>query len=127
MDKPSPTWSDDASSISADASTGAANGAAMPVLREIRRWCACARWANRRMLAACDTLDTEALRRDVGSSFGSVLGTLEHVYGADWLWLQRWQGRSPTAWPARHSHRAPNRQTTSTGTFLLNWKRGHFY
>ena len=62
MDKPSPTGSDDASSTSADASTGAATGAATPALLAIGRWFACARWANRQMLAACDTIDTERAR-----------------------------------------------------------------
>lgn len=71
------------------------------VLHQIKRWYAYARWANGHMLTACDTLDSESLRRDVGISFGSVLGTLEHMFGADWIWLERWQGRSPASWPAK--------------------------
>lgn len=28
-------------------------------------------------------------------------GTLAHMLGAEWLWLERWRGGSPTAVPAR--------------------------
>ncbi len=73
----------------------------MPVMHGIKRWYAYAHWANGHMLTACDTLDSESLQRDVGISFGSVLGTLEHMFGADWIWLERWQGRSPASWPAK--------------------------
>jgi uncharacterized damage-inducible protein DinB len=53
------------------------------------------------MLGACETLTPEALGREQGTSFGSVLGTLEHLYGADWVWMERWQGRIPTGFPAK--------------------------
>jgi uncharacterized damage-inducible protein DinB len=29
-----------------------------------------------------------------------VQGTLAHLYGADWVWLERFHGRSPRAMPA---------------------------
>jgi uncharacterized damage-inducible protein DinB len=74
-----------------------------PVLNEIRRWYRYANWANTLMFDACATLDSAALTRDVGSSFGSVIGTLEHIYAADWLWLERWLGRSHGAFPATGS------------------------
>ncbi|HEY3288085.1 MAG TPA: DinB family protein [Gemmatimonadaceae bacterium] len=70
------------------------------LLHEIRRWYAYADWANAHMLDACDTLDPAALTREMGTSFGSVLGTLQHLYGADWVWSERFLGRSPTAGPA---------------------------
>jgi uncharacterized damage-inducible protein DinB len=28
-----------------------------------------------------------------------VQGTIVHTMGADWVWLERWQGRSPARWP----------------------------
>ena len=38
--------------------------------------------------------------RDLGASFGSIRGTLLHVYGADRVWLARWRGDSPSVpWP----------------------------
>jgi len=71
------------------------------LLNEIRRWFAYTRWANDHMLDACETVDPTALSRDVGASFGSLHGTLEHLYSADWVWLERFQGRNPSSWPAR--------------------------
>src|SRR5258708_37083273 len=35
----------------------------------------------------------------MGSSFGSVRDTLAHLYGAEWIWLERFQGRSPSSLP----------------------------
>jgi uncharacterized damage-inducible protein DinB len=57
-------------------------------------------WANHRALGSCSTLNTEQFTRDLGSSFRSVRDTLAHIYGAEWLWLERWQGRIPSALPA---------------------------
>lgn len=56
-------------------------------------------WATDRVLAAAATLSHEQLTRDVGGSFPSVLATLAHILHADWIWLSRWQGASPTGWP----------------------------
>jgi uncharacterized damage-inducible protein DinB len=33
------------------------------------------------------------------SSFPSVLATLAHMVGAEWVWLTRWRGGSPTSTP----------------------------
>lgn len=50
---------------------------------------------------AAAALDAEAYVRDLASSsFGSAHGTLVHILGADWIWLQRWKGDSPGALPA---------------------------
>ena len=49
------------------------------------------RWASRRLVAATSTLPVELLTRDLGVSFHSVLGTLQHILWAEWLWLGRWQ------------------------------------
>ncbi len=59
-----------------------------------------AEWATARLLAAAATLDAAAWARDLGGSFPTLGGTLAHVVGAEWLWLQRWQGAEPTAEPA---------------------------
>lgn len=56
-------------------------------------------WANRRVCEACRALNDEQCTRDLGSSFASVRDTLAHILGAEWLWLERWQGRSPGALP----------------------------
>ena len=52
-------------------------------------------WANHRVLDAAARLTTEQLLRPLGSSFTSVRDTLVHVLFAEWLWLERWEGRSP--------------------------------
>jgi len=56
-------------------------------------------WARDRQLEACATLAEEQFLRPVGSSFSSVRDTLAHLVGVEWLWLERWQGRSPRALP----------------------------
>jgi uncharacterized damage-inducible protein DinB len=58
------------------------------------------RWATDRTLESVQALDAEELARPIGGSFGSVQSTLAHLYGADWVWLERWNGRSPAALPA---------------------------
>jgi len=62
---------------------------------EIRHLFAYTEWANERVLSAAETLPLEELLRDVRISHKSILGTLLHVAGADWMWLERWHGNSP--------------------------------
>ena len=57
-------------------------------------------WANERSLGACATLTPEQFTRDLGSSFRSVRDTLAHISGAQWIWIERLNGRSPSALPA---------------------------
>ena len=52
-------------------------------------------WANGLALIAEAELSAENLRRDVGISHGSIFGTLLQMAGAEWIWLERWHGRSP--------------------------------
>ena len=54
-------------------------------------------WADRRLLDVCSTLPNEQFTRDLGSSFRSVRDTLAHLYGAEWVWNERIEGRSPTS------------------------------
>ena len=53
-------------------------------------------WANDLAMVAANQLPDESLRRDVGISHQSILGTLVHMAGAEWIWQERWNGRSPT-------------------------------
>jgi uncharacterized damage-inducible protein DinB len=55
------------------------------------------RWATRRLLDAAEALAPDELRRDLKSSFPSLIDTLTHMIGAEWVWLQRWKGTSPSA------------------------------
>jgi uncharacterized damage-inducible protein DinB len=56
-------------------------------------------WANRREMDAAAALSNEQFTRQMGSSFSSVRDTLAHIYGAEWVWLERFQGRSPASLP----------------------------
>jgi uncharacterized damage-inducible protein DinB len=53
-------------------------------------------WANDLAMDAASKLPDEGLLRDVGISHRSIFGTLVHMAGAEWIWLERWNGRSPT-------------------------------
>lgn len=53
-------------------------------------------WANDLVLQAAEKLTAEQLLQDVGISHHSILGTLAHMAGAEWIWLERWHGRSHT-------------------------------
>jgi len=41
----------------------------------------------------------EQFTTPLGSSFSSVRDTLAHIWGCEWLWLERFQGRSPASLP----------------------------
>lgn len=62
---------------------------------EVRHLFAYTEWANARVLGAAGNLSADELRRDVHISHTSILGTLLHIAGADWIWLERWRGNSP--------------------------------
>jgi uncharacterized damage-inducible protein DinB len=52
-------------------------------------------WANELAMEAAAKLSNEDFCRHVGISHGSIFGTLTHMAGAEWIWLERWHGRSP--------------------------------
>jgi len=52
-------------------------------------------WANDLAINAATNLSDEHLRRDFGISHKSIFGTLVHMAGAEWIWWERWNGRSP--------------------------------
>jgi len=58
-------------------------------------------WANRRLWEVAAALGEDVARREIGRqfSFPTLKGMFAHLYGADWAWLQRWRGTSPTALP----------------------------
>ena len=64
-------------------------------LSDIRHLFDYTEWANDLAMTAADELPDEDLRRDLGISHKSIFGTLLHMAGAEWIWLERWHGRSP--------------------------------
>src|SRR6476646_11754413 len=52
-------------------------------------------WENDLAMNAAGQLSDDNLRRDFQISHHSIFGTLVHMAGAEWIWLERWNGRSP--------------------------------
>jgi uncharacterized damage-inducible protein DinB len=54
------------------------------------------RWANRRLFGVTVALGEDVAGREVGPHFSypTLRRMFTHVYGADWLWLNRWRGGS---------------------------------
>jgi uncharacterized damage-inducible protein DinB len=71
----------------------------MTRLDEIRELYDYNAWAMRRMFDATDALSEEEFTRDLKNSFPSIRDTLVHTVGAEWVWLTRWRGTSPTSFP----------------------------
>jgi len=57
-------------------------------------------WANTRILDTAAALDRAQLLAATGPGGESIRDTLVHTLGAQWLYLERWQGRSPRVMPA---------------------------
>ena len=64
-------------------------------LTDIRHLFDYTEWANELAMDAAAKLSDDNFRRDVGISHKSIFGTLVHMAGAEWIWLERWNGRSP--------------------------------
>jgi len=71
-------------------------------------------WANDLVQDAAAQLTDQQLRAKVGISHGSIFGTLLHMAGAEWIWLERWHGhspRGPEAWSAWKVETCPDLRT----------------
>lgn len=74
-------------------------------------------WQNRSLYAAADRLSDDQRHEDRGAFFGSIYGTLSHLYWADTIWMARFTGgEKPTltlketvnfeaGWPALQEER----------------------
>jgi len=56
-------------------------------------------WARDRLLEAVERLTPEQFTQTIENSFPSVRDTLVHLWGAEVVWLARWEGNSPTGLP----------------------------
>src|SRR5678816_3426483 len=65
-------------------------------LSDIQQLLTYTEWANDLAMEAAARLPDEGLHRDFGISHKSIFGTLVHMAGAEWIWLERWNGNSPT-------------------------------
>jgi uncharacterized damage-inducible protein DinB len=59
------------------------------------------RWANRRLLDVTAALGEDVAAREVGPQFSAptLKAMFAHIYGADYVWLERWRGTSPPRLP----------------------------
>jgi uncharacterized damage-inducible protein DinB len=67
---------------------------------DLRDLVAYSEWATARLVDALRKLPDAARRRRDDSAFGSLHGTFSHLVAAEWIWLERWQGRSPATPPS---------------------------
>ena len=56
-------------------------------------------WATNKLIDAAEKVDATNIQKDLGTSFGSLYGTLVHIYGAQFIWLARWKGATPAGLP----------------------------
>lgn len=54
-------------------------------------------WANQRILHAAEGVGGAQFAATVFPHHNSLRGTLVHTLAAEWIWLSRWQGISPSA------------------------------
>jgi uncharacterized damage-inducible protein DinB len=66
----------------------------------LRNYVAYNLWANTRILDKLATVPGEYWTSEQKSSFPSIMATLLHMYGAEYIWHGRLQGTSATRWPA---------------------------
>ena len=56
-------------------------------------------WAHERIFTALRQLSDEQYTRTLVSSYPTIRETMSHMMFAEWLWLERMKGQSPTAQP----------------------------
>ncbi|TND09984.1 MAG: DinB family protein [Bacteroidetes bacterium] len=59
-------------------------------------------WANSKLAELLMTLDPALYDRELKSSFPSIRKTVNHIWGAEFIWLERLKGNSPTEFPGKN-------------------------
>lgn len=98
-------------------------------LADIRRLFDYTEWANDLAIDAAAQLSDEHLQRDFNISHRSIFGTLVHTAGADWIWWERWNGRSPRkeeAWSLWSTQSCPDIATLRERWHNLCQERAQF-
>ena len=73
-------------------------------------------WGRDRLMALAETRHDSQLDRTFEMGEGSLRKTLEHLFGAEWTWLQRCKGRSP-------AHGECPRDFTSMAALWDQWRQ----
>ena len=68
-------------------------------LGDLNTWLDYHYWARDVILEAVEPLSAEQFTRPIESSFKSVRDTVAHMYGAEWLWYDRWIGNLSATMP----------------------------
>lgn len=58
-------------------------------------------WANENLITLFQTVDDALISQHVESSFPSIRNTLLHIWDAEFLWLERLNGHSPSDFPSK--------------------------
>lgn len=72
----------------------------MPDLESLRAILRYSDAANQKVLSAAQRLADEQLDRRFEMGMGTLRRTLVHIYNGEHVWLQRWQRKVETRWPA---------------------------
>lgn len=51
-------------------------------------------WATQEMFQSISSVDDASIERNLGTSFGSLHGTLNHMFAADRIWIDRLNGKT---------------------------------
>jgi len=82
-------------------------------------------WANDRLLRAIAGTPPDVFTRDLGGgSFRSIRDVVAHIASADWIWLERWNGGSPSSLPAWYG--SDSRETLLAQLEAIAAARGAF-
>ena len=73
------------------------NAEATVIGKELTRLYHYDEWATNKLIDAAEKLDSARLKKDLGTSFGSLHGTLVHILAAQTVWLLRWKGSQPSS------------------------------
>lgn len=66
----------------------------MNYLADLRLMSQYNQWMNQKVYRAALNMDNKEIERDRGAFFGSISGTLNHIYVADIIWLKRFSCHS---------------------------------
>lgn len=66
----------------------------------IRDYAAFNVWANNKLCDVVNTLSDEQFNMEMKSSFPTIKETIQHIMDTQDIWMERFEGRSPTSWPS---------------------------
>src|SRR4051812_7341563 len=81
-------------------------------------------WANGRIIESIRGLTDEQRTRRLESSFPNIHATVGHIGMAEWVWLRRWKGESPTQRPWWDE--APGLETIVEQMHAIEQERGQY-